>query len=204
VAGFVHRDPLPFRGVEPRLPHVAQHDLVVGLGKVPGLDGLGIPARRRQRHFVDELAGSAPEKPGLLSATESRSTSVASGWLRAWMPRIARRLARSGRSTTMRRSKRPGRSSAGSGTSGWLIAARAMVSSLRTKPSISERSWFKVCSRSSCPPPKPVPRESPTASVWSPNPIDGASFFASSNSERTRDAPTPTNSSMHSEALMEK
>ena len=61
----------------------------------------------------------------------------------------------SGRSTTTRRSKRPGRSSAASRTSGRLVAAITTVRSLRAKPSISESSWLSVCSRSSCPPPRP-------------------------------------------------
>ena len=66
---------------------------------------------------------------------------------------MALRARSSGRSTRMRRSKRPGRSSAGSRTSGRLVAARTTTSSFRSKPSISESSWFSVCSRSSLPPP---------------------------------------------------
>jgi len=38
-----------------------------------------------------------------------------------------------------------------------LVAAMTMMPSLPSKPSISTSSWFKVCSRSSCPPPKPAP-----------------------------------------------
>src|SRR4030095_1692576 len=55
----------------------------------------------------------------------------------------------SGRLTTMRRSKRPGRRSAGSRTSGRFVAATRMTPSLLSKPSISTRSWLSVCSRSS-------------------------------------------------------
>ncbi len=43
----------------------------------------------------------------------------------------------SGRGTTTRRSKRPGRSNAGSSTSGRLVAAIRMTPSLDSKPSIS-------------------------------------------------------------------
>src|SRR5207244_2992303 len=42
-----------------------------------------------------------------------------------------------------------GRSSAGSSTSGRLVAAIRMTPSLDSNPSISTRSWFRVCSRSS-------------------------------------------------------
>ena len=54
--------------------------------------------------------------------------------------------------TGTRRSKRPGRVRAGSRESGRLVAARMMTPVLPSKPSISVRSWFKVCSRSSFPP----------------------------------------------------
>ena len=56
---------------------------------------------------------SAPTKPGVPRASISRSTSSASGTRRVCTRRIARRPRRSGRGTTTRRSKRPGRSSAG-------------------------------------------------------------------------------------------
>jgi cell division protease FtsH len=53
---------------------------------------------------------------------------------------------------------RPGRSNAGSSTSGRLVAAIRMMPSLASKPSISTSSWLSVCSRSSLPPPRPAPR----------------------------------------------
>ena len=74
-----------------------------------------------------------------------------------------------------------------------------MIPSLTPKPSISTNIWFKVCSRSSCPPPKPEPRLRATASISSIKMIHGAFFFASANKSRTRDAPTPTNISTKSE-----
>ncbi len=110
----------------------------------------------------------------------------------------------SGRSTTTRRSKRPGRSSAGSSTSGRLVAAIRMTPSLDSKPSISTRSWFRVCSRSSWPPPRPAPRWRPTASISSMKMMHGAFFLPCSNRSRTREAPTPTNISTKSEPEMEK
>ncbi|MNJ55335.1 hypothetical protein D3C77_508200 [compost metagenome] len=80
-----------------------------------------------------------------------------------------------------------------------LVAAMIMIPSLPPKPSISTSNWLSVCSRSSCPPPRPAPRCLPTASISSIKMIHGASFFAFSNKSRTRDAPTPTNISTKSE-----
>ena len=56
---------------------------------------------------------SAPVKPGVWPASASTSISLASGLPRVWTSRIFARPLRSGRSTTIWRSKRPGRSSAG-------------------------------------------------------------------------------------------
>ena len=64
----------------------------------------------------------------------------------------------SGRSRTTCRSKRPGRRRAGSSTSGRLVAAMTITLVFVSKPSISTRIWFSVCSRSSCEPPRPAPR----------------------------------------------
>ena len=86
----------------------------------------------------------------------------------------ARRPCMSGRSTAIWRSKRPGRSSAGSRMSGRLVAAMRMTPPLTSKPSISTSIWLSVCSRSSCPPPMPAPRCRPTASISSMKMIAGA------------------------------
>ena len=105
----------------------------------------------------------------------------------------------SGKPTSTWRSKRPGRSNAGSRTSGRLVAAITIIPSLPPKPSISTSIWLSVCSRSSLPPPIPAPRLRPTASISSIKIIQGAAFLACSNISRTRDAPTPTNISTKSE-----
>ncbi len=118
--------------------------------------------------------------------------------------RISSRPLISGRGTTTRRSKRPGRSSAGSSTSGRLVAAIKMTPSFDSNPSISTSNAFSVCSRSSCPPPKPAPRWRPTASISSMKMMHGAFFLPCSNRSRTRLAPTPTNISTKSEPEMEK
>src|SRR4029450_8169443 len=76
-----------------------------------------------------------------------------------------------------------------------------------SKPSISVRIWFNVCSRSSLPPLKPATpevRERPIASSSSMNTIEGAASFACVKRSRTRDAPTPTIASTNSEAANEK
>ena len=80
-----------------------------------------------------------------------------------------------------------------------FVAAITIIPSLTPKPSISTNIWLSVCSRSSCPPPIPVPRRLATASISSINTIHGAFFFASANKSLTRDAPTPTNISTKSE-----
>ena len=83
--------------------------------------------------------------------------------------------------------------------SGRLVAATTITPRLVSKPSISTNIWFKVCSRSSLPPPKPAPRWRPTASISSMKMMQGAFFLAFSNMSRTRAAPTPTNISTKSE-----
>jgi hypothetical protein len=74
-----------------------------------------------------------------------------------------------------------------------------------SKPSISTRSWFRVCSRSSLATKPAAPdRALPTASSSSMKMMHGARCFACSNRSRTRDAPTPTNISTNSEPDIEK
>ena len=86
---------------------------------------------------------------------------------------------------------------------GWWPRSR-ITPSLASKPSISTSSWFRVCSRSSLPPPRPAPRWRPTASISSMKMMQGAFFLPCSNMSRTREAPTPTNISTKSEPEMVK
>ena len=102
------------------------------------------------------------------------------------------------------RSKRPGRRSAGSRTSGRLVAATTITFVFVSKPSISTRIWLRVCSRSSWLPPRPAPRWRPTASISSTKTMHGELRLAWSNRSRTRLAPTPTNISTNSEPEMLK
>ena len=110
----------------------------------------------------------------------------------------------SGAGTTTCLSKRPGRSRAGSSTSGRFVAAITIIPSLTSNPSISTSSWLSVCSRSSLPPPSPAPRLRPTASISSMKMMHGACFFPCTNISRTRLAPTPTNISTKSDPLILK
>ncbi len=79
-----------------------------------------------------------------------------------------------------------------------------MTPSFVSKPSSSTSSAFKVCSRSSCPPPRPAPRWRPTASISSMKMMQGAFFLPCSKRSRTREAPTPTNISTKSDPEIEK
>ena len=153
---------------------------------------------------LTRFSRSAPEKPIVCAATVWRSTSGASGLPLVCTARIASRPLKSARSSTTRRSKRPGRSKAGSRMSGRLVAAIMITFVWLSKPSISTKIWLSVCSRSSCEPPSPAPRWRPTASISSMNIMQGALRLAWSNRSRTRDAPTPTNISTNSDPEMEK
>ena len=103
----------------------------------------------------------------------------------------------------IRRSNRPGRRSAGSRISGRFVAARIRSPLFVSNPSISARSWFRVCSRSSFPP-RAVSRVFPMASISSINTIHGAICCACLNRSLTRDAPTPTYISTKAEPDREK
>ena len=105
----------------------------------------------------------------------------------------------------IRRSKRPGLNSAGSSTSGRFVAARTRSPLFVSNPSISARSWFNVCSRSSLPPPpSALSRLLPIASISSINTIHGAICCACLNRSRTREAPTPTYISTNADPDKEK
>src|SRR6266699_2738249 len=72
---------------------------------------------------LSRLARSAPEKPGVCRARVSSEMEVSRGLPLAWTWRMEVRPRMSGRSSTTCRSKRPGRSRAGSRISGRLVAA---------------------------------------------------------------------------------
>jgi len=77
--------------------------------------------------------------PGVPRARVVMFTSSATGLFRKWTRRMPSRPRRSGASTTIWRSNRPGRNNAGSRTSGRLVAAIRITPSLDSKPSISDQ-----------------------------------------------------------------
>ena len=103
---------------------------------------------------------------------------------------MARRPSMSGRGTFTLRVKRPGRSTAWSRVSMRLVAAITTIDSDDRKPSISARSWFRACSRSSLEllPPRVLAR----ASISSTKMMALPNLRATAKSSRTRLAPTPT------------
>src|SRR5262249_4943530 len=109
------------------------------------------------------VARSAPENPGVPRAMMDRSTSGASFLPLACSARIALRSFWLGSGTITCRSKRPGRSRAGSSDSGRFVAASTTIPLVWSKPSISDSNWFSVCSRSSLPPMAAPPRRAPPA-----------------------------------------
>ena len=115
------------------------------------------------------------------------------------MRRTASRPRMSGLSTSTCRSKRPGRISAGSSTSGRLVAAMMMMALRGSKPSISASSWLRVCSRSSWLPIALCTRILPSASSSLDEDDAGRLGFGLGEQSRTRAAPTPTNISTNSE-----
>ncbi len=150
------------------------------------------------------FARSEPTAPLVASAISLRSTESSISTSFACTFRISTRPLRSGLSTMIRLSKRPGRSSALSRISGLLVAARIIMPLFPSNPSISESSWFSVCSRSSFPPPYLESLLLPIASISSMNTIQGAFFSASRNRSLTREAPSPTYNSIKSEPAREK
>ena len=155
-------------------------------------------AARIAASFI-KFSRSAPVNPGVWRAIFSKSTDEARGLFRECTSRICSRALRSGLSTITLRSNRPGRSRAGSSTSGRFVAAITMTFVPVSKPSISLRIWLSVCSLSSWPPPIPAPLCLPTASISSMKIMHGEFLFAFLNRSLTREAPTPTNISTNSE-----
>ena len=146
-----------------------------------GLVELGAPDRvlaapdGQQRGLVDEVgqvgaARGPPSSPARLSSStpgppasrRARGPAGSPGGPRGRADRPARGD-RSG----------PARSSAGSRISGRLVAAMRMTPTRESKPSSSTRSWFSVCSRSSCAT-GPTPRTLPRASSSSMKMMQGA------------------------------
>ena len=154
---------------------------------------------------LTRLARSAPEKPGVPRATAVRSTSGASCLPRQCTARMAARSVRFGSGIVTCRSNRPGRSRAGSRTSGRLVAARTTMPGRRVEAvhlgqQLVEGLLALV-----------VGHDRARAGPALADGVDlvdeddgGARLRASSNRSRTRAAPTPTNSSTKLEPVTEK
>ena len=159
----------------------AEDDPLERIGEV-GLEHLlVIAARGEQRRLVDEVGevGADHARRGRRDPAEVDVGAERHGARVHLEDRLA--PVRSGGCTATRRSKRPGRSSASSSTSGRFVAAITITPVDESKPSISVRIWFSVCSRSSLPPLNPATpelRERPIASSSSMKTIAGAASFA--------------------------
>mmetsp|Transcript_13475 Transcript_13475/g.42318 ORF Transcript_13475/g.42318 Transcript_13475/m.42318 type:complete len:316 (+) Transcript_13475:210-1157(+) len=131
-------------------------------------------------------ARSAPVSPGTSAATRaSISPSARSSARRALRP-IARmisvRSTSEGKLTCRRRSRRPGRSSAGSMRSGRLVAATTTTPCSASTPSSSVSSWLTTRSVT---PVESLPRRGASASNSSKKSAQGAALRAFRKSSRT-------------------
>ena len=152
---------------------------------------------------LSKFASSAPLAPGVMRARRARSASGPSGIPRraTCRRRIASRPSTVGSGTATIRSKRPGRVSAGSSSSGRLVAPITTTPSVGEKPSISTRSWFSVRSSSLCDWLRPRRAPSTSSSSMKITPPLRRAFL---NSVRIRCAPRPTRNPVTSEPEMAK
>ena len=162
------------------------------------------PVRRTARPRSRGWRGRRPTCRGCRGPRRRGRRRRRAAWTSSGPGGCPRARSSSGRGTTTWRSNRPGRRSAGSRMSGRLVAAIITMPSVASKPSISESIWLSVCSRSSCPPPRPAPRLRPIESISSTKMIALPIFRALWNRSRTRPAPTPTNISMKSDPVTER
>ena len=167
-----------------------------------------LAARREQRRLVDEVREVGADHAGRRRG-DPAEVDVGGERHAARVHPQDRLAARRGRAAARRRGGRSGRAAAAPGRARPAGSSRRSRSRSvdESKPSISVRIWFSVCSRSSLPPLKPATpevRERPIASSSSMKMIAGAASFACVNRSRTRDAPTPTIASTNSEADIEK
>ena len=181
-------------GAHHDLPLRAEHDPLQRVGEVGRVDLLVVPPRGEQRRLVDEVGEVGADHPGRgrrdpAQIDVGRERHVARVHLQDLLPPCpVGRLHRDAPVEPARPEQRR------SSTSGRFVAPITITPVDESKPSISVRIWFSVCSRSSLPPLKPaIPevRERPIASSSSMNTIAGAASFACANRSRTRDGADP-------------
>mmetsp|Transcript_3656 Transcript_3656/g.8913 ORF Transcript_3656/g.8913 Transcript_3656/m.8913 type:complete len:248 (+) Transcript_3656:2189-2932(+) len=167
-------------------------------------DSIRSPPRRTliAEASLQMLASSAPDIPGKFLANCMVLMSGSTLRLARWICKILARASKPGCGTVTLRSKRPGRRSAGSRRSARLVAPMNTTPVSGVKPSISVRSWLRVCSCSSVPRVPAWARLCPSASISSTKMRHGALRRARLKRSRTRAAPTPTMISTNSEPLM--
>mmetsp|Transcript_7465 Transcript_7465/g.15638 ORF Transcript_7465/g.15638 Transcript_7465/m.15638 type:complete len:271 (-) Transcript_7465:492-1304(-) len=142
----------------------------------------------------------APLKSSQHLESSSKLTSSLSTFIfREWISMIRARASSVGCGSSILRSNRPERSSAGSSTSGRFVAAITLMLSLLENPSswLSSSSMVRCTSRSPlCSPPKrlvPIASSSSMKMIAPPFPRSLIFSFASSNASRTSLAPSPMN-----------
>src|SRR5262249_35046039 len=170
-----------FFGHDHRAPLGTHHHLVLAIFELGLGDEALVAARRQQRRLVDEVgkigtgeAGGAARNH--LGIDVGRQRYLAH--MHAQDLLAARHIGIGHRDLAAEPSGGVQDRVVGVGAGGGLVAAKMMMPSLASKPSISTSSWLSVCSRSSLPPPRPAPRCRPTASISSMKMMQGAFFFA--------------------------
>mmetsp|Transcript_27584 Transcript_27584/g.47235 ORF Transcript_27584/g.47235 Transcript_27584/m.47235 type:complete len:361 (-) Transcript_27584:175-1257(-) len=135
---------------------------------------------------------SAPVVFGHRRARSSKRMSRSQFIERAWIWKMEARPSRSGRPNSTFRSRRPGRSSAGSSVSGRLVAIRILTLPRASNPS----SWLTISSIVRCtslsPPAPSSKRVPPIASTSSMKTMQAFLLRAIWKSSRTIRAPSPT------------
>mmetsp|Transcript_77218 Transcript_77218/g.213531 ORF Transcript_77218/g.213531 Transcript_77218/m.213531 type:complete len:282 (+) Transcript_77218:735-1580(+) len=157
----------------------------------PSGGGPGASARRIAAMAASRAraARSAPLKPPVRRASAARSTSPANGSFLVCARRISRRPASEGKGTKRRRSRRPGRSIAGSTMSGLFVAAITYTCARCCTPSISVSIWFTTRSAELEP---SADLRGTSASSSSKKMTHGAELNALWNTSRTARSDSPT------------
>mmetsp|Transcript_28603 Transcript_28603/g.71187 ORF Transcript_28603/g.71187 Transcript_28603/m.71187 type:complete len:236 (-) Transcript_28603:583-1290(-) len=141
---------------------------------------------------MQTLRMSAPVVFGHSRANSSKRMSRSQFIERAWIWKMDARPSKSGRPNSTFRSRRPGRSSAGSRVSGRLVAIKIFTFPRASKPS----SWLTISSIVRCtslsPPAPSSKRVPPIASTSSRKTMHAFFERAIWNSSRTIRAPSPT------------